>query len=104
MTKSRLKLLSWGDFMMILYPLIICSIPKNGCCRFKVGPGQRGALELLCRLFLKPHSPGVHGQADWGLFIFLESLGFVSFDKKYFLLFLAFGDCSSNPSEASVFS
>lgn len=79
-------------------------MPINGCYRFKVGPGQWEALRLLCRLFLKPHSPGIHGRADWGLFISLDSLGFVSLGKKSFLPFSSFGDCSSNPSEAYVFS
>lgn len=31
------SMLSCSDFMMILYSLIVCSIPRNGCCSFRVG-------------------------------------------------------------------
>lgn len=42
---------SWGDFMLLLYSLIVCFMPRNGCCSFVMDPGQ-GALGLVQTLFL----------------------------------------------------
>lgn len=50
-TKGLFSFLSWGDFMIILYSLTLCFMPKNGCCIFKVGPGEGEALGSLVGFF-----------------------------------------------------
>lgn len=39
------RMMSWGDFKMILYSLIICFMLTSGCCTFRWTSGRAGAWE-----------------------------------------------------------
>lgn len=66
-----------GWFMMPVYSIILCFMPKNDCCLFKVWPREGGALGSLS-VFLKvslPRHPGAT-QSAFAWFLLVQAKSF----------------------------
>lgn len=52
--------------MMMVYSLMLCSMPQHGHCILKVCGRGGGSFGLCGRLFSKPHSPGIRDVVRFG--------------------------------------
>lgn len=74
--------------MMLAYSLILCFMPPNGCCIFKVGAGEGGALGLFAGHFQSSLPRCLACSAVW-VFAWLAWSSFVSPGRIFFSLSLA---------------